>query len=91
MYRVKYKNPIELLIQLTLEPMQFKIVLLILGYVTCQFSFALILTIYRMLSTFDKKILLRHGSFGGIEIFVSVLGEKKMNSLIPNKREELGV
>lgn len=91
MYREKYKNPIELLIQLTLEPMQFKIVLLILGYVTCQFSFALILTIYRMLSTFDKKILLRHGSFGGIEIFVSVLGEKKMNSLIPNKREELGV
>ncbi|XP_045474906.1 uncharacterized protein LOC123680833 [Harmonia axyridis] len=71
-YRNKYKDPLILLLYVTLEPMKFKIILLVLHYVTFQFSFALCLTIYRMLSTFDKEILLKHGSFGGIEIFVLI-------------------
>ncbi|XP_044755126.1 uncharacterized protein LOC123314078 [Coccinella septempunctata] len=65
-------DPLILLLYITLEPMKFKIILLVICYVTCQFSFALCLTIYRMITTFDKAILLRHGSFGGIEIFVLI-------------------
>lgn len=70
-YRKDNRDPIEFLLYLTLKPMQFKIVLLILGYVTIEYCFALILTLYKLISAFDKTVLLRHGSFCGIEIFVS--------------------
>ncbi|KAK9881822.1 hypothetical protein WA026_017334 [Henosepilachna vigintioctopunctata] len=71
-FRRNMKDELKLLLYLTLYPMKFKPIFLYIIYVACQFSFALCLTTYRLLSTFDKNLLLKHGSFGGIEIFVLI-------------------
>ncbi|KAK9881820.1 hypothetical protein WA026_017332 [Henosepilachna vigintioctopunctata] len=71
-FRRNMKDELALLLHLTINLLQMRFVHSIFIYVACQYAFGLCLTIHHLLSTFDKRNLLKYGSFVGIDIFVLI-------------------